>query len=617
MRKLISLLIAVLVGGVVGLVLTALPATAATNTIVSFTFDDGQATQYPTSNALAAHGMRGTYYINSGLVGSDSFYMTWPQIQQVAAAGHEIGGHTLTHTDLTTASSSTAQREVCDDRTNLQNQGFSPVVSFAYPYAASNSAAEQLVKSCGYSSARTVGDINSTTVCTGCPYAESIPPVNPYRVRTPEPSGSTVTLADLQRYVTNAETHGGGWVTLVFHGFCSTGCSGDSTNTAMFNSFLDWLQPRSSLGTQVKTVGDVMSGGTTPPPPPPAPGAPTTAISCNGSTCSTGWSRAPVSVGLQASPAGSTTKYTTDGTDPRTSSSATTYASPFTVSRTTTLWYSSSNADGVETPKSTIISIDSTAPTTAISCNGGVCNSTPYSTPVSVSLVAADEVGGSGVASTRYTVDGSDPTTSPTARPYTAAFPVSQTTTLRAFSTDVAGNVEPSKTQLVQVAAQPAPNGALTLTPTDDSYTAKGNPTATHGSETSLNVNSGTERRSYLQFNVAGIPAGATGVTATLRLYSQSGAPSTVSFPVSQVTTGWTESSLVWNNQPALGRTLSTRPGLSNGAYNAFDLSNLVTGDGTVAVAITSTNSTQRFFSSKEATAAQRPQLVLSWTNPN
>ena len=82
---------------------------------------------------LGARGMRGTFYINSALVGGSSYYMTWPQIHEIYDAGHEIGGHTLHHTNLTTVNVSTATTEVCNDRQALIAQGLGPVTSFAYP----------------------------------------------------------------------------------------------------------------------------------------------------------------------------------------------------------------------------------------------------------------------------------------------------------------------------------------------------------------------------------------------------------------------------------------------------------------------------------------------------
>jgi peptidoglycan/xylan/chitin deacetylase (PgdA/CDA1 family) len=160
-------------------------AKAATNTVVSLTFDDGHASQYATLNMLQSKGMVGTYFINSAMVGTSSYYMSWSQIHDLYNAGNEIGGHTLHHTNLTTVNSTTARTEVCQDRDNLLANGFSPVVSFAYPEAESNATAEQIVRDCGYSSGRGVGDVSCGG---GCPYAETIPPQNAYRLRTPEAS---------------------------------------------------------------------------------------------------------------------------------------------------------------------------------------------------------------------------------------------------------------------------------------------------------------------------------------------------------------------------------------------------------------------------------------------
>ena len=45
------------------------PGAMAAQTIVSLTFDDGIATQNFARTQLTAHGMRGTFYLNSGDVG--------------------------------------------------------------------------------------------------------------------------------------------------------------------------------------------------------------------------------------------------------------------------------------------------------------------------------------------------------------------------------------------------------------------------------------------------------------------------------------------------------------------------------------------------------------------
>jgi peptidoglycan/xylan/chitin deacetylase (PgdA/CDA1 family) len=426
---------------------------AATNTFVSLTFDDGQASHYSTLSMLSQRGMVGTYYINSANVASSSYYMTWPQIHDLANAGNEIGGHTLHHVDLTTVSTAEATTEICDDRTNLINNGFSPVSSFAYPYAASNTSVEQIVKGCGYSSGRSVGNINSITVCTSCPYAETIPPPDPYYLRTPDSASTTTTLSDLQTYVTNAETHGGGWVILVFHGICDNSCtSSNSLSPSIFTAFLDWLAPRSANGTVVRTVGQVMGGSAAPPGPDTTP--PTTTVACNGTSCSSGWYRnSPVSVSLSATDAGGSgldkTFYTLDGTDPAASPSAIAYAGPFTVAETRTVrFFSKDLAGNKEQTRSQLIQVDAMAPTVRITMPS---DGSSYSrgSRVAVSADATDVGTGSGAASgvaqVAFRLDGTTTLATDTSGPYQFTWnPTGKVSlgqhTLTAIATDVAGN---------------------------------------------------------------------------------------------------------------------------------------------------------------------------------
>ena len=74
-------------------------------------------------------------------------------------------------------------------------------------------------------------------------------------------------------------------------------------------------------------------------------------------------------------------------------------------------------------------------------------SSTGNTAPVTVTLTATDNPGGYGVANTYYTTDGSTPTTSSTV--YTGPFTVKQNTTVRFFSTDLAGNAETPKSQAI------------------------------------------------------------------------------------------------------------------------------------------------------------------------
>jgi peptidoglycan/xylan/chitin deacetylase (PgdA/CDA1 family) len=187
---------------------------------------------------------------------------------------------------------------------------------------------------------------------------------------------------------------------------------------------------------------------------------PTSSIACGGAACSSGWYTSAVSVSLSATDGGGSgvaaIRYTTDGSDPTTSSPL--YSGPFSVSSTTTVKYRAWDVAGnAEATKSQLIRVDSTAPTSSISCNGSACTSNWYSPPVNASLLATDL--GSGVAAIRYTTDGTDPTS---ASPlYTGSLSVAVTTTIKFRAWDVAGNVEAVRTQLIRVDTFP-PTVAIT-----------------------------------------------------------------------------------------------------------------------------------------------------------
>lgn len=245
--------------------------------MISFTFDDGFADEVPGQQLLHDHNMAGTFYINSGSIGQPG-YMTRAQLDDLAAQGNEIGGHTVTHQDLLTLSADEQNRQICQDRDTLLSWGYT-VTSFAYPFADSDAALQAIPQHCGYNSARSVGNLRSPASCAACPRTESIPPADPYAIRTPDDIESTMTLSQLENLITDAEATGG-WIPFNLHHVCPTGSSGcpvQSIDPSVFNQLLGWLQPRATLGTYVRTVQQVLGGPVNPavaPIPPPAPGAP-------------------------------------------------------------------------------------------------------------------------------------------------------------------------------------------------------------------------------------------------------------------------------------------------------------------------------------------------------
>ena len=210
--------------------------------------------------------MVGTFFITTSWIG-DAGWLTQANLQTIAADGNEIGGHTVTHPDLTTLSAAAATAEVCDGRTTLTGWGFN-VTDFAYPFAAENSAVETIVKNCGFASARGLGDIVSPASCASCPFAETIPPANPYNTAAPDEVDSTWTLKNLQDSVTNAENHGGGWVQLTFHHIAVGTDPTLTISPTLFSQFVTWLAARTANGTTVvRTVAQALGNSQSAPPP--------------------------------------------------------------------------------------------------------------------------------------------------------------------------------------------------------------------------------------------------------------------------------------------------------------------------------------------------------------
>ena len=146
-------------------------------------------------------------------------------------------------------------------------------------------------------------------------------------------------------------------------------------------------------------------------------------IDTNGGT----WNDGSVTVHLSEITSGSTVKYTTDGTDPTSSGTATIYSSSIVITGSCTLKYyaykSGYTPSGVVTSSPFVFTV--LDPT--IDTNGGVYHDG------SVIVHLSDGTSG---ATIKYTTDGSDPVTDPntSALTYSTQITISQTTTLKFYA---------------------------------------------------------------------------------------------------------------------------------------------------------------------------------------
>lgn len=233
----------------------------AAGTFVSLTFDDSTADQLAVVPTLDQTGLRATFYVNSTRLGSSSpelpAYMRLEDVLALQAAGHEIGGHSKHHLDLTLLEPDEAVRQICGDRERLRALGLK-AQNFAWPFGHQNAELRQVAQGCGYASARSINH-------EGAPWPLVLPAPNPFAVPTATAVSSTTTLAKLQQLVLNGEAAGGGaWVVLIFHRVCANGCSGTAIDPALFDQFAKWLAARATSGTVTRTVRQMVGDGTEP-----------------------------------------------------------------------------------------------------------------------------------------------------------------------------------------------------------------------------------------------------------------------------------------------------------------------------------------------------------------
>jgi peptidoglycan/xylan/chitin deacetylase (PgdA/CDA1 family) len=128
--------------------------------LVGLTFDDGY-TDFVTHAmpALARHGFTATVFVIAGVLGGHNAWdqpgprktlMTADEVRRAAAAGVEIGSHSLTHARLTDVDGATLAAEVGESRAALAGLTGSDVDGFCYPYGAVAAREVDAVRAAGY-----------------------------------------------------------------------------------------------------------------------------------------------------------------------------------------------------------------------------------------------------------------------------------------------------------------------------------------------------------------------------------------------------------------------------------------------------------------------------------
>ena len=197
-------------------VCTGLPRSAAgtvnalsAGPIVSIDFDDGFLSAYKYGIPLFnAAGFPVTAYIITGDLQQHPGNVDLAEIRALAAAGNEIGAHTITHPNLARVSEARAIDEICGSREALLRFGIR-TTTFAYPDGYSDPAVESIVKDAGFIGARNTdaGLDDSRT--------------DPYELRSYQVTAIT-TLPEIESAIAQA-IRSKEWLILTFHRVDDTG----------------------------------------------------------------------------------------------------------------------------------------------------------------------------------------------------------------------------------------------------------------------------------------------------------------------------------------------------------------------------------------------------------
>jgi peptidoglycan/xylan/chitin deacetylase (PgdA/CDA1 family) len=214
---------------------------------------------------LEDHGMAATFLVNTGpILAGDTAKLSLDDLNSLFAAGNEIAGHTLDHVNVQPLSTADARNEICRDRNNLLTMGFPnsfQPTSLAYPFASFDDASEDAAHYCGYNGASATAGLTLKG-----PVANTVPPADPYAVRTVPSIKKSTKLATMERFVLAAEAQaqadGSAWTIFVFHHLCGphAHCGPYVISDAKFAAFLDFLQAEAANGVVVQTMQQVIGG---------------------------------------------------------------------------------------------------------------------------------------------------------------------------------------------------------------------------------------------------------------------------------------------------------------------------------------------------------------------
>lgn len=135
--------------------------------VFTLSYDDGVIQDRRLAELFRSFGVKATFNLNSALLGKADMggYPGKPELdisklapEELAAvyATHEIAGHSLYHSDLSSIGTPLASYEIIEDKRRLEALCGQPLRMFAYPFGTFNSSVKDALRLAGYQGARTI-----------------------------------------------------------------------------------------------------------------------------------------------------------------------------------------------------------------------------------------------------------------------------------------------------------------------------------------------------------------------------------------------------------------------------------------------------------------------------
>jgi hypothetical protein len=148
--------------------------------------------------------------------------------------------------------------------------------------------------------------------------------------------------------------------------------------------------------------------------------------------------------------------------------------------------------------------------------------------------------------------------------------------------------------------------GTYTFTPLADAQVSSDAPTTNYGTSARLTVDGGPAAHSLVRFNASGLAGTVT--SARIRIYVNN--PSPDGPTLYRTSSSWSETAVTWNTRPsASGSALGDLGQVNSGTWVEYNVTPVVTTNGTYDFLLTSGNSDGSIYHSRES--AEKPQLVI------